>query len=52
MCKYGIIVTRGGAGSSTVAAFIGIFAASTVLLGVYLYYLQTKYDRAKINLSE
>ena len=32
--------------------FIGLFACSFVLLGGYVYYLKTKLDRAKINLSE
>ena len=50
--KNGAIV-RGAATKNTSASiFIGLFACSFVLLGGYVYYLKTKLDRAKINLSE
>jgi len=49
--KDGTISTLGGK-SATMAALIGVFAISSVLLGVYVYYLKAKLDRAKINLSE
>lgn len=49
--RNGTVIT--GASKNTVAsAFIGIFAVSFVLLGAYVYYLKTKLDRAKINLSD
>merc|ERR1712238_424947 len=61
-CDYmeGIKITRANGtvirGSSTknkvAGAFVGIFAVSFVLLGAYVYYLKTKLDRAKINLSD
>mmetsp|Transcript_38056 Transcript_38056/g.82779 ORF Transcript_38056/g.82779 Transcript_38056/m.82779 type:complete len:419 (-) Transcript_38056:287-1543(-) len=50
--KDGIVVQGAAAKSKTAAIFIGIFAVSFVLLGAYVYYLKTKLDRAKINLSE
>jgi len=50
--KDGIVVAGSSAKSKTAAIFIGIFAAAFVLLGAYVYYLKTKLDRAKINLSE
>jgi len=34
--------------SKAAGAFIGIFAVSTVLLGAYVYYLQSKLNRAKV----
>lgn len=50
--KNGAVV-RGAATKNTSASiFIGLFACSFVLLGGYVYYLKTKLDRAKINLSE
>ena len=50
--KNGSIV-RGSMGQNTTASiFIGLFAVSFVLLGGYVYYIKTKLDRAKINLSE
>jgi len=52
MRQDGIITTGFSAGSKGVAAFIGVFAATSVLLGAYVYYLKTKLDRAKIDLSE
>jgi len=46
-------VIRGSSTKNKVAgAFVGIFAVSFVLLGAYVYYLKTKLDRAKINLSD
>jgi len=50
--KDGTVKVRGASGSKTAAVFIGIFAASFFLLGGYVYYLKTKLDRAKVNLSE
>ena len=50
--KDGIVVQGAAAKSKTAAIFIGLFAVSFVLLGAYVYYLKTKLDRAKINLSE
>jgi len=46
-------IIRGSSTKNKVAgAFVGIFAVSFVLLGAYVYYLKTKLDRAKINLSD
>uniref|UniRef100_A0A7S2W4T5 Uncharacterized protein n=1 Tax=Eucampia antarctica TaxID=49252 RepID=A0A7S2W4T5_9STRA len=45
-------VISGGSKNKVASAFIGIFAVSFVLLGAYVYYLKTKLDRAKINLSD
>jgi len=50
--KDGIVVQGSSAKSKTAAIFIGLFAVAFVLLGAYVYYLKTKLDRAKINLSE
>lgn len=50
--KDGIVVQGSSAKSKTAAVFIGIFSVSFILLGAYVYYLKTKLDRAKINLSE
>lgn len=50
--KNGAIVQGAGASNTTASVFIGLFAASFVLLGGYSYYLKTKLDRAKINISE
>jgi len=49
--KNGTIIA-GGSKNKVASAFIGIFAVSFVLLGAYVYYLKTKLDRAKINLSD
>lgn len=38
------------AGSSTAAAFIGVFAVTSCLLGGYAYYLKTKVGNGKIDL--
>mmetsp|Transcript_4288 Transcript_4288/g.5266 ORF Transcript_4288/g.5266 Transcript_4288/m.5266 type:complete len:385 (-) Transcript_4288:282-1436(-) len=48
----GIINSAGGSSNKVADAFIGIFACSFVLLGSYVYYLKTKLDRGKINLSD
>jgi len=50
--KDGAIVRGAGTQNTTASVFIGLFACSFVLLGGYVYYLKTKCDRAKINLSE
>merc|ERR1712032_927843 len=44
--KNGAIVQGAGASNTTASVFIGLFAASFVLLGGYAYYLKTKLDRA------
>ncbi len=48
----GIINSGAGRSNKVADAFIGIFACSFVLLGSYVYYLKTKLDRGKINLSD
>jgi len=48
----GIINSGAGSSNKVADAFIGIFACSFVLLGSYVYYLKTKLDRGKINLSD
>merc|ERR1712032_773198 len=48
--KNGTIVSGPGSKSTTASVFVGLFAASFVLLGGYAYYLKTKLDRAKVNL--
>mmetsp|Transcript_18121 Transcript_18121/g.37795 ORF Transcript_18121/g.37795 Transcript_18121/m.37795 type:complete len:390 (-) Transcript_18121:248-1417(-) len=50
--KSGAVVRGASVTNSTASIFIGVFACSFVLLGGYAYYLKTKLDRAKINLSE
>jgi len=50
--KNGSIVRGSGAQNTTASVFIGVLACSFVLLGGYVYYLKTKLDRSKINLSE
>mmetsp|Transcript_30601 Transcript_30601/g.64749 ORF Transcript_30601/g.64749 Transcript_30601/m.64749 type:complete len:120 (-) Transcript_30601:203-562(-) len=50
--KNGAIIRGAGAQNTTASIFIGLFACSFVLMGGYVYYLKTKLDRAKINLSE
>mmetsp|Transcript_29493 Transcript_29493/g.53501 ORF Transcript_29493/g.53501 Transcript_29493/m.53501 type:complete len:417 (+) Transcript_29493:116-1366(+) len=50
--KNGSIVRGAGTQNTTASVFIGLFACSFVLFGGYVYYLKTKLDRAKINLSE
>jgi hypothetical protein len=50
--KNGSVVRGAGTQNTTASVFIGLFACSFVLLGGYVYYLKTKLDRAKINLSE
>jgi len=48
--KNGVVVRGPGSKNTTASVFIGLFAASFVLLGGYAYYLKTKLDRAKVNL--
>jgi len=48
----GIILTGAGGKNKVASAFIGIFAVSFILLGSYVYYLKTKLDRVRINLSD
>jgi len=47
----GTVVVKNAGSNKTAAAFIGIFAVAFVLLGAYVYYLKTKLDRAKVDLS-
>jgi hypothetical protein len=49
--KNGSIVRGAGTQNIVATVFIGIFACSFVLAGGYVYYLRTKLDRARINLS-
>lgn len=44
------VVEVSNAGSSTAAAFIGVFAVTTCMLGGYAYYLKTKLGNGKIDL--
>lgn len=48
--KNGVVVSGPGTVNTTASIFIGVFAASFILLGGYAYYLKTKLDRAKVNL--
>mmetsp|Transcript_40330 Transcript_40330/g.121507 ORF Transcript_40330/g.121507 Transcript_40330/m.121507 type:complete len:384 (-) Transcript_40330:147-1298(-) len=48
----GIVMQNGTTHSSTATIVIGAFAGILLLLGAYVYYLKTKLDRAKVNLSE
>ena len=50
--KDGRIVRGAGTQNIVATVFIGLFACSFVLVGGYVYYLRTKSDRARINLSE
>ena len=50
--KNGSIIRGAGGQNLTASIFIGLFAASFVLVGGYVYYLKTKLDRCKVNLSE
>jgi len=50
--KNGVIISGVANKNKVASAFIGIFAVSFILLGAYVYYLKTKLDRAKINLSD
>lgn len=50
--KNGTVVQGSASKNKTASVFIGLFAVSFVALGGYVYYLKTKLDRAKINLSE
>jgi hypothetical protein len=47
----GKIETSSSRASTTASVFIVLFAIAFFLLGGYVYYLKTKLDRAKINLS-
>jgi len=50
--KDGVIETSSSSKASTTATvFIVLFAIAFALLGGYVYYLKTKLDKAKINLS-
>jgi len=48
--KNGVIVRGPGSKNTTASVFVGVFAASFVLLGGYAFYLKSKLDRAKVNL--
>ncbi|KAL7463001.1 hypothetical protein ACHAXS_003374 [Conticribra weissflogii] len=50
--KSGSVVRGAATKNTTASIFIGLSAATFVALGGYAYYLKTKLDRAKINLSE
>jgi len=44
-------MVKGKKGSSSAAAFIGVFAVSSALLGGYVYYLSTKMTTSKIDIN-
>lgn len=48
----GIINSGKGGGNKVANGFIGVFAVAFVALGSYTYYLKTKLDRGRINLSD
>jgi len=50
--RDGEVIMRDLSSSSAASVFIGIFSATFVAAGAYVYYLKTKLDRAKINLAE
>ncbi|KAL3796183.1 hypothetical protein ACHAW5_005866 [Stephanodiscus triporus] len=50
--KNGSIVRGAGVQNAVATTFIGLFACLFVLAGGYVYYLMTKLNRARINLSE
>ena len=50
--RNGSIIRGTGAQNTTASIFIGLFACAFVLMGGYVYYLKTKLDRTKVNLSE
>ncbi|KAL7427200.1 hypothetical protein ACHAXH_000785, partial [Discostella pseudostelligera] len=50
--KNGTIIRGAGSLNTTASIFIGLFACLFVLIGGYVYYLKTKLDRARVNLSE
>ena len=50
--KNGSLIHLAGNSSITASVFIGLFATSFVLLGGYAFYLKTKLDRGKVNISE
>lgn len=50
--KNGVIINGRASANKVASAFIGIFSVSFVLLGSYVYYLKTKLDRGRVNLSD
>jgi len=48
----GVIYSGSSSKNKVASAFIGIFAVSFILLGAYVYYLKSKLDRGRINLSD
>jgi len=48
----GIINSGNRGGNAVASGFIGVFGAAFVVLGSYVYYLKTKLDRGRINLSD
>lgn len=48
----GVINSGNTGGNSVASAFISIFGIAFVALGSYVYYLKTKLDRGRINLSD
>ena len=46
------IINSGRGGNKVASAFISIFGISFVALGSYVYYLKTKLDRGRINLTD
>ena len=50
--KNGNVYSVGSSKNRTATVFIALFGAGFVLLAGYSYYLKTKLERAKINLSE
>ena len=50
--RNGSIVRGAGTQNTTALVFIGLCAAALVFVGGYVYYLNTKLARAKMNLLE
>jgi hypothetical protein len=48
----GVIFSTVPSKSKVASAFIGIFSVCFILLGAYVYYLKSKLDRVKVNLSD
>jgi len=48
----GIVIAGANSANAVANTFIGLFSVSFVLLGSYVYYLKTKLDRGRINLSD
>ena len=48
----GIVISGANSANAVANTFIGLFSVSFVLLGSYVYYLKTKLDRGRINLSD